>query len=199
MNLSEWVDDVEGRFIGDGQCVALAQDYSARVALGGFLSTDTGPYPGYAGNIWTSNIPGYTKAKPTAVMMPGWIPIWAKSAFTPSTHVAIGLQDAGVGVLCMTQNPGPAIRMVIPKIGLLGYLVPDKANSGNAVLAGDMVENYQTGVAAVSSLSTLKDWVSDPGNWQRVGLYALGFLMLVFAIVFLFRKDALKLVKEQIK
>lgn len=199
MNLSEWVDDVEGRVIGDGQCVALCQDYSARVALGGFLSTDTGPYPGYAGNIWTSNVQGYTRAKATAIAMPGWQAVWGKSAFTPSTHIAVVLNDAGIGVNCMTQNPGAAQRMVIPKVGLLGYLVPSNVGSGNMVLAGDIVENYETGTKVVTSLDELKNWVSDGGNWQRVGLYALGFLLVVFAVVFLFRNDAMKLVKESVK
>jgi hypothetical protein len=198
VNLSEWVDDVEGRVIGDGQCVALCQDYSARVALGGFLSTDTGPYPGYAGNIWTSDVQGYTRAKATAIAMPGWLAVWGKSAFTPSTHVAVVLNDAGIGVNTMTQNPGAAQRMVIPKIGLLGYLVPG-TNTGNMVLAGDIVNDYQTGTKVLSSLDDLKNWVSDAGNWQRIGLYALGFTLVLLAVLFLFRNDAMKLVKESVK
>jgi hypothetical protein len=197
VNLSEWVNDVDGRVIGDGQCVALCQDYSARVALGGFLSTDTGPYPGYAGNIWTSDIAGYTRAKSTAIAMPGWLAVWGKSAFTPSTHIAVVLNDAGIGVNCMTQNPGAAQHMVIPKIGLLGYLVPG-TNTGNMVLAGDIVNDYQTGTKVVTSLDTLKNWVSEAGNWQRIGLYTLGFILVLMAVLFLFRNDAMKLVKEKI-
>ena len=199
MNLSEWVADVEGRVIGSGQCVGLAQDYSTRVAGGGFLATDVGPYPGYAGNMWTSNIPGYVKKPATSVMMPGWLPIWGKGVFTPSTHVAVGLMDAGVGVECMTQNPGAAKRQVIPKVGLLGYLAPVK-DAGNMQLAGDIVGDISTGVKAVNSLDELKKWVSDGGNWQRIGLYTLGFLLLVFAVVYLFRNNqTLDIVKGAIK
>jgi hypothetical protein len=198
MNLDEWVNDVEGRVIGDGQCVALAQDYSTRVAQGGFLSTSTGPYPGYAGNIWTSEIAGYTKRSPVSIAMPGWIVVWGRSAFTPSTHVAIVLNDAGVGVNTMTQNPGAAKKMVIPKIGLLGYLAPNNSKSGPGIhLAGD--DNVTTAVKVVTGITQLKEWVSDSGNWQRTGLYALGFLLIVFAVIFLFKNDTMNLVKGAIK
>lgn len=201
MNLQEWIADVEGRVIGSGQCVGLAQDYSTRVVGGGFTATDVGPYPGYAGNMWTSNIPGFTRASKHETMMPGWVPIWGKGPFTPATHVAVGIADAGLGVDCMTQNPGAAKRQIIPKAALLGYLVPSKdVGSGGGSIrtvnsAGDIVE----GVKTVSALNDLKEWVSDGGNWQRVGLYALGFLLVVFAVVYLFRNKSMTLVKEALK
>jgi hypothetical protein len=102
----------------------------------------------------------------------------------------------------MTQNPGAAKKQVISKVGLLGYLAPVKdVKSGGGFTAetvvdgGDIVE----GIKAVNSLDTLKEWVSDSGNWQRIGLYTLGFLLLIFAVVYLFRKDAMKIVKEATK
>lgn len=203
MNLSEWVADVEGRVIGSGQCVGLAQDYSTRVAGGGFLSTDTGPYPGYAGNMWTSNITGYVRKPASSIMLPGWLPIWGKSAFTPSTHVAVGLADAGVGILCMTQNPGAAKQQVIPKIGLLGYLAPANGNSGGSIHTAVDMEDIAGAAGTVAgaltgpmqSLQGLSAWVSDSGNWQRVGLYTLGALLIIFAVVFMFKNQVLEVVK----
>ena len=200
MNFDEWITDVEGRVIGSGQCVGLAQDFSTRVALGGFLSTDTGPYPGYAGNMWTSEIKGFTKKAPTEIMMPGWLPIWGKSPFTPSTHVAVGMMDMGLGVLCMTQNPGAAKRQTIPKVGLLGYLAPQQgatANAGNipGTIAGAVAGAVEGPAAILKSLGDIQDWVSDSGNWQRIGLYVLGFALLVFALVFMFKNQTINLVK----
>lgn len=197
MNLNEWVRDVEGRVIGSGQCVGLAQDYSTRVALGGFLSTDTGPYPGYAGNMWTSNISGYTRKSKTEVMLPGWLPIWGKGPFTPSTHVAVGLADAGIGVLCMTQNPGAAKQQVISKVALLGYLAPVKGDTGGSVhTVGNPITDA---IETANSLNQLKGFVSDSGNWQRIGLYTLGALLCIFAVVYLFKNQTMTLVKGAIK
>jgi len=181
MNLSEWLDDVRGRVIGSGQCVALAQDYSARVTQGGFLSTDTGPWPGYAGNIWYADIPGYVKKSKTEIMLPGWLPVWGKGPFTPATHIAVAIAAAGIGVKCMTQNPGAAQVQTISKVGLLGYLAPgNNTGAGNAVLAGDIITDT---TKTVQGVNALKEWASDAGNWQRVGLYALGAILILFVLL----------------
>lgn len=181
MNFPDWCNAVEGVVIGDGQCVALAQDYSRRVANGGFLSTDTGPYPGYAGNIWYADIAGYVKKSKTEIALPGWVAIWGKGMFTPSTHVAIVIADAGVGVNTMTQNPGAAKRQVLSKAALLGYLAPvNGASTGGTVLAGDIItETTKT----VEGITAVKEWVSDSGNWARIGLYALGAILLLFVLL----------------
>ena len=194
MNLDEWISDVEGRSIGSGECVGLAQDYSNRVVTGGFLATDKGPYPGYAGNMWTSDIPGYTRKPATSIMLPGWLPVWGKSPFTPSTHVAVGLADVGLGVYCMTQNPGPATKQTISKVGLLGYLAP---NTGPQMvgIAGDVAKGVQGSLGALDSLKESAEWFTDPDNWKRVGLYSLGAVLVIFAIVFLFKDNTLDLVK----
>lgn len=194
MNLDEWIDDVEDRVIGSGQCVGLAQDYSTRVAGGGFLATDVGPYPGYAGNMWTSNIAGYERKPATSIMLPGWLPIWGKGPFTPSTHVAVGLADTGLGIYCMTQNPGPATKQTIPKIGLLGYLAP--VNGPKPVgIVGAVTDKVTGAMGAVESLKGISSWVSDADNWKRIGLYTLGALLVIFAVVFLFKNQTIDLVK----
>ena len=194
MNFDEWCSDVDGRVVGSGQCVGLAQDYSTRVVGGGFLSTDTGPYPGYAGNMWTSDIPGFTRKPPTSIMLPGWLPIWGKSIFTPSTHVAVGLADMGLGVYCMTQNPGAAKKQTISKVGLLGYLAPVNPLEP-AGIVGDIVGQAKDTLNTIDSLKQVAGWFTDSGNWQRIGLYTLGAVLIVFALVFMFKNQTIDLVK----
>jgi hypothetical protein len=101
----------------------------------------------------------------------------------------------------MTQNPGAAKRQVIPKAALLGYLAPvkDVGSGGSIHTVGDTAGNIVEGVKTLSALEDLKKWVSDSGNWQRIGLYALGFLLLVFAVVYLFRNKSMTLIKGAIK
>jgi hypothetical protein len=196
MTLQEWDTDVLGRVIGDGQCVALCQDYNTRVVGGGFLSTDGGRWPGYAGSIYDNavagNIPGYTPQPSTALAAPGWLAVWGTSPFTPSTHIAVVRGDAGISVATITQNPGAAQHMAIPKVGLLGYLAPGNGNGATFQRAGDV---FSTAQDVMSSLDTFKKFVSDSGNWQRIGLYILGALLVLSALLFIFKNDAVQAMK----
>lgn len=195
MTLSSWKQDVQGRVIGSGQCVALVNDYCSRALSLPLISTDGGRKPGYAGSMWDNPPQGYVKKGATEIAMPGWIPVWDVGPFTPYTHVAVALGDAIAGVRCMTQNPGPANDQIIPKLGLLGYYAP--GNSGNMVTVGD-TNPITEGIKTVEGLNAIKNWVSDSGNWQRIGLYAVGIVILLIAMLYLFRNDAMKLVKEAI-
>lgn len=212
MNVDEWARDVSGRAVGDGQCVALVQDFSKRVAGGGFLSTAGGRYPGYAGSMVTpGNYPGYTLRSPASIAAPGWIAVWGKSAFTPLTHTAVVMGDMGAGVDTMTQNPGAAKRMIIPKVGLLGYLESGNGTGSGINLAGDIKTGNPLTDALAGSASSLAGLValqksvndasrfmSDPGNWKRIGLYTLGGTLLILAVVFMFKNQAIQLTKKVI-
>lgn len=198
MTLAEWEKDVSGRFIGSGQCVALVNDYCSRVLGLPLISTNGGRKPGYAGSMWDNPTSGYVKRGATEVAGAGWIAVWGTGPFTPATHTAVTVGDAIAGVSCMTQNPGPAHVEVIPKLGLLGYYAPaSNPGSGSIVTVGD-TNPITEGIKTVEGLNAIKNWVSDAGNWRRIGLYALGIVILAIAMLYLFRNDTMKLVKEVI-
>jgi len=210
MNLDEWLADVNGAEIGNGQCWGLAEDYNRRVIGGSTLATAPSPHAGYACGVWdgygSNGVErSYTQAPATAIMLPGWIPVWKwGSMIAPLSHIAVGLSDVGLGVECMTQNPGPAHRMVIAKTGLAGYLVPRKGGQSSGItLASDTSNNPAAGVVnAVTSVTALADQIATiqhffavPGQWQRIGLYALGIGILSAAGIYLFKNDIAKAIQ----
>lgn len=212
MNFDEWMADVNGRVVGDGQCWTLAQDCYSRVYGGGPLYTHPSAHPGYAIGVWdgygangTEAI--FDKAPATAIALPGWFAIWHYGSVTaPESHIAMTIGDYGLGVECMSQNPGGAHKRVIPKLGLAGYLVPKtggKASGFTANLASDTSGGGNGGVAgAVDSVTKLADSVAtvqhffaQPGQWQRIGIYALGALILFSAVIYMFKDNVTDLAK----
>jgi hypothetical protein len=200
VNFQDWVKSVDGRTVGNGQCWGLAEDYNIRVIGGSTLATAPSPHAGYACGVWDgygSNgvEKSYTQAPATALAQAGWIPVWKwGSANAPLSHIAVALGDVGIGVDCMTQNPGVSHRMTISKAGLYGYLVP-RTSGGGITLASDNSSNpIQGAVDAVNNVTHLADQISaiqsffaTPGIWQRIGLYTLGALILLAAAVYMFK------------
>lgn len=184
MNFSDWVKDVLGRKVGTnpsntGQCVGLVEDYIARVCGMPAISTDGGEYPGYAGSLW-DNAQGWEKQPPSAQPMPGWIGVWGRGPFTPSTHTAVYWQ-AGTWV---TQNPGPATLFTVPPVGLRGYLVPG-GTGATAVTAANVQTVANDPVSGitdfVNSVTNAGNWVS--ANWKRIGVFAIGAILLLIVLV----------------
>jgi hypothetical protein len=212
MKLSEWLTDVNGRQIGDGQCWTLAQDYSNRVTNGGNLATQPSPHEGYAIGVWDGyGVSGvekfYTKAPATSIAGAGWLAIWKYGTSTaPLSHIAVTTgHDYGLTVECMTQNPGPAHLMKISKQGLAGYLVPKNGGTAagmTAVLAGDNTSGSNPiadGVNAVSgvtnAIANVQHFFATPGQWQRIGIYTLGAALLLAAVIYLLKNDVTNLAK----
>lgn len=203
MNRDEWLKDVDGKTVGNGQCWGLAEDYNQRVIGGSTLATAPSPHAGYAIGVWDGYGKNgveraYSQAPPTAIMQAGWIPIWKYgSANAPLSHIAVGLSDLGVGIDCMTQNPGPSHRMVIAKIGLAGYLVP-RNGGGGITLASDTnpiagaITAASTVTALADQIAAIQHFFATPGQWQRIGVYAVGILILIAAGIYLFKNDLVK-------
>ena len=212
MPFSDWLADVDGKAIDvDGaagpQCWDLAQDYLTRCLGGGSLRTGPSAHAGYAIGCWdgfSSNglNQWFTQAPATATMLPGWVPIWKWGAlFAPLSHIAVGIQDKGNNVSCMSQNPGNAHVTTLSKVGLAGYLVPKSLNNSGPVFntVGDKKDTGNSVVGAVDTLAGMKQlyddsqnaihWLSDSGNWMRIGVYAIGGALLITALVMLLQKS----------
>jgi hypothetical protein len=212
VNLNEWLNDVDGKTIGAGQCWDLAQDYSTRVTGGGQLVTRPSPHAGYAIGVWDGYGANgvernYSQMPAAALMLPGWIPIWRfGSGVAPLSHIAVGLQDYGLGVQCVTQNPGGAHVEVLPKAGLAGYLVPRSGGtaSGNVTLASDnnpvngAVNAVSTVTAMADQIAAIQHFFAVPGQWQRIGVYALGTLILLAAVLYILKNNAPSIMKAVI-
>ena len=207
MNLNEWINDVDGRVIGAGQCWDLAQDYSTRVTGGGSLGTSPSPHAGYAIGVWDGYGSNgveqhYDQAPASAIMGAGWLPVWKFGTITaPLSHIAVGLTDIGVGVACMTQNPGGAHHMVIAKEGLAGYLVPKNGGTSAGIrLASDNTNSGGNPLDAISgftnTVANIQHFFATPGIWQRIGLYAIGVFILFAAITFMLKDNIDDIVKE---
>ena len=193
MTLDEWATDVNGRVIGSGQCVALVEDYAQRVCGTGQISTDGTEHPGYAREMWHNGpAAGYAQHSPNEPAMPGWIAVWEFGfKYTPLSHVAVVLNDGGTNVQCMTQNPGAAHTMGIPKIGLLGYLSPGGgggtiSTAANIQTAGNVISDANNFLSVWPKVS---NWVTNSHNWQRIGLAAIGVIAILIVLIKLFNME----------
>lgn len=187
MDFSSWLSDVNGRVIGDGQCVALAEDYITRVTAMPAVATPSG----YAGSMWEAGPDSGFGQKPSDQPgMPGDLAIWGNAPFTPLTHVAPVIQDDGPTLKCMSQNPGPAHVMDIPKIGLKGYLTPGGGGAITATTAanvqptGNIIDQF---TALGNSFGTVTNWLGQASSWRRIGLFALGAILLYIAVAIILK------------
>lgn len=206
MNLAEWLKDVDGRTIGAGQCWDLAQDYSNRVTSGGALVTQPSPHAGYAIGVWDGYgangvEQNWTQADANSIALPGWLAVWRYGSITaPLSHIAPVINDAGLGVYCMTQNPGPAHKMILAKAGLAGYLVPKNGGTASGIqLASDTTTSTNPLDAIkgfTDTVANIQHFFATPGIWNRIGIYVLGGLILLAAVVFMFKDQLNDVVKE---
>jgi hypothetical protein len=218
MKFSAWVDDVNLRFIDvDGfpsynkhQCWDLAQDYLSRCLGGGSLQTGPSPHQGYAIGVWdgfSSNglSQWFSQAPATSTPKAGWVAVWKWGAlpFYPLSHIAIVLNDLPAGMVnCMTQNPGPAHKQPLAKAGLAGYLVPKGGDTSGfsispALSGKDLVEGLGGAIADAAnnplgamllSIARINKYLTDAGNWKRIGLFILGAFLLIIAVTVLLGK-----------
>lgn len=130
MTVDEFVAIWNGKLINNGgtQCVAVANQFNAQVVRGGWIGTRL---TGYANDWWHDfgndvDFNNYIRVGADQPMQKGDLPIWQKYAGNGLPHIALGLEDRGENVYCITQNPGPANKALLTKKGLLGYLRPKK-------------------------------------------------------------------------
>lgn len=195
MDFNTWLGDVNGQTIGDGQCVALAEDYISRVCAMPAVSTDGGNHPGYASSMYANGpAAGFGQLPSSANGMPGYLAVWDYGyPFTPFSHVAVVIQDDGVTLKCMSQNPGPAHVMDIPKLGLLGYLTPGGGGSGATIQTAASVSTSGDIVSQFQNLVTAAQWLNNAQHWKRIGIFAIGAVLLVIALLkFLDDKGAIQ-------
>ncbi len=200
-----WLESVEGQSIDmDGaygaQCWDLFDNYTKNVVGSpGISCTDTG----YAVDLWTmfdsNGASAYYVQKPaTWKAQPGAVAIWGMvGPATPLSHVAIVTADKGINVECATQNPGATRISEITKLGLKGYLVPkslkisDDTSSDTDSVAGKLGRAAGDAVASGAPLQQagilLKN-LGDPQFWTRVGIFTLGAILTLIAILMLLKQ-----------
>lgn len=136
MNADEFIRIYTGKFIDvDGfpadnrfQCWDVWSRY-AQVCCGLSLSETITP-TGYASGLWTHNVGlrVFDRVSSSAKAHKGDVAIWTRNHIYTGSHVAIVVEDRGSTLYCLSQNPGPARLVNLPKIGLLGYLRPKDKN-----------------------------------------------------------------------
>jgi hypothetical protein len=121
--VTQWEKGVIGRAIDmDGafgaQCVDLVQHYST-YCVGVPLARGNGK------DIWfNENSGNYVKLGAGAKGQKGDIVCWDGSWGGGYGHVAVLLDDNGLSLNTVTQNPGPPREQVFGKNGLIGFLRP---------------------------------------------------------------------------
>lgn len=132
-----------GRYINNGgiQCVAVPNQFNAKVVEGGWIGT---PITGYASDWWTNwgndvDYNNYVRVYPDQPAQKGDIAIWKLYPGIGLPHIAVVLANKANSLTCISQNPGPARTVDLEKKGLLGYLRPKKfiqAESGRINVTG---------------------------------------------------------------
>lgn len=201
MSFAAWRADVDGKQIGSGECVALANDYCARVLGVAAPGTVGGAHDPYASSMW-EGLPAdspFQKVSPLAPMKSGDLVIWKYGSSTaPLSHVAIGLNELGVAVRVSSQNTNGhryAETTTLPKAGIFGYLRYTGQGSGGAVLASDQglpgavadgVAGALGTAAALGKLGetwgVILDKLRDPDFWKRIGVGLLGIILIMIIL-----------------
>lgn len=215
MDLQQWLTDVNGRLVGAGECWDLAEDYDKRVVNGPLLATYPSAHAGYAIGVWdgfgrNGVEAAYDQASPDTLALPGWLAVWKwGQPEEPFSHIAVTVSDAGGSVNTMSQNPGPAHYLTLSKQGLAGYLVPKNGGkSSNIQLAGDTTSgsggnpisdtvNTLSGLA--NAWTNFQRFVNTPGIWNRVGIYLIGGLIVLAAVVYYFKDETMSAIESVVK
>jgi hypothetical protein len=150
-SLGLWMPLVQGQYINvDGaagaQCWDLAAHWSKTLGLPVISTWGNGRWPGWAGNM-VDAFPqspeiaaAYELVGPNETMLPGDIVVWGDSypVWYPKTHVAVGVEDQGANLVCMSQNStpsqvgnpypmwttGPTVKQQLPRRGCIGFIRP---------------------------------------------------------------------------
>ena len=199
LSFAAWRSLVDGQTIGTGECVALANDYCARVLGVAAPGTVGGTHDPYASSMW-EGLPAdspFTKVSPLAPMKSGDLVIWKYGSSTaPLSHVAIGLNELGLAVRVSSQNTNGhryAETTTLPKAGIYGYLrlktgtTPGTTLAGYPDgLAGDLVEGAAGALTAGGKLASTWGLIlaklSDPDFWKRVGVALLGIILIMLVL-----------------
>jgi hypothetical protein len=155
-----WMPQVLGKYINEdwepktqgygAQCWDIPANWSKYLGLPVINTGGEGRWPGWAGNMAdafpqsSAIAAAYQKLSPDTRVEIGDILVWDDSYFWyPKTHVAIGVQDLGAQVLCVSQNStasqpgnpypqwttGPATLQHLPRKGLLAIIRPRVGNT----------------------------------------------------------------------
>jgi LysM repeat protein len=153
MQINDWLKSRNGRRIDvDGfpdanvyQCWDLWSDYAQRVL--GLEQPQTvtyagekGHHRGYACNVFhgaskAGLLKTFEQLSAAADAHLGDVAFWDKGARFPGSHVAIVVEDRGATLLTLSQNPGAAQYVELPKVSLIGYLRP-RADVGQGKPSG---------------------------------------------------------------
>lgn len=137
MNISEWMNSVNGKIIDmdgayGGQCWDLWSSYARNVY--GIPSNDTNTVDGYAASVYTARYDRSQALQNTFNREDAnYTPVYGDVAFwngNGMNHVAIVVRDNGNGTLnTMSQNPNKAGYVTLSKAGIIGYFHPRSTNT----------------------------------------------------------------------
>ena len=203
MSMAAWRADVEGKTIGSGECVALANDFCARVLGVAPPATVGGTHDPYASSMW-EGLPAdspFAKVSPLAPMRANDLVIWKYGSSTaPLSHVAIGMNELGVAARIVSQNTNGhryAETTTLPKAGIYGYLrLKNAGTPAGSVLAGypdgaagDLVEGAAGILGAAGDTAQaaavwgrILDKLRDPDFWKRLGVGLLGIILIMLVL-----------------
>lgn len=210
LSLSDYMKQVHGQQVLNGQCWGLAQDYFTKVLGGGTLPTSGGTHDPYVQSTWDAFGSNglnskFVKLGPNDTPPVGSLAFWAWGSKTaPLSHVAIYLGDAGQSINTFSQNTNGhqyAEITPLPKEGLLGYMAPkDAVDTGVApgltAANGTLAAGTGTGNPILDAILTAfhiqgsTDQIGKvitqaflPSTWVRWVAGNLGGLLILLGII----------------
>lgn len=219
-SFATWAQNVNGKAVNvepglGAQCYGLIQNYFTNVL--GYtspLSTQTGPHPGYAINVYDGansiGIAPYVQKLPANIKpQQGDVAFWNwGSPLAPESHTAVVNKDAGNNVQVYSQNSPQKFTTLqeLPKAGIAGYLRPivhgNNNNNANVVTEASNIQPIAN-TSQTPADSPIWGWVKDligpqlagffttlfmPSTWIRV-MAGIGGVVLVIIGVTLIIKD----------
>lgn len=184
MDWGAWTQSVNGQAVDvegslGAQCYGLMKSYMNNViGIPGEPSTQIGPYPGYAINVWNGYSQNgmsqyFDQVGSNAQAQTGDVAFWGwGSSIAPTSHVAIINRDLGNGNVEVWSQNSPqkyTTLQVLPKSGIVGYFRPKNAVPG-VQLAGDFGDTGGGGILPGPGSLGTQDW------WQNLfgGLFGAG-------------------------
>lgn len=201
MTFDQWKTDVTGKRVGpgdsNGQCVGLAYDYVTRCIGSNFIDTNHGPHAGYAIGSWDSGlVPAGMTRLPGSDIRAGDVVFcnWGTFPWYQTSHVLVATGPVTAFMIpCLSQNSPQqwAAVQTLPAQGVAGVWRPANgtagiSNGGNSNDPLGLPSLPQGGgiggvTGMIDTVNKLSAAVSNPALWKRIGLFALGAVLLYAA------------------
>lgn len=219
MSIDEWFASVDGKRVGpadtNGQCVGLYYDYMTNCLGIEPVSTQYGKHAGYAIGTWDSGTPpaGLSAISGSGDIRKGDIVFWNfGQPFTPLSHVAVSMGNAVLGTGNFASQNSPlsfATKQQLPLLGVAGVWRPANGSGdglrpiwvGPFTLNPGQVAQGAAGAAStvLPQVGKVLNTLGDPAMWKRVGLFAIGVILLLIAFWSIFGEEAVNTISKVAK